>query len=62
MHIPIIIPSYEPDDRLLKLLDSLLNYGAKDIIIVNDGSSQKFEYIFIKAKKILERTTGGGNS
>lgn len=48
--IPIIIPSYEPDIRLLDLLRDLKSYGFTKIIFVNDGSSPKFNFIFEIAK------------
>ena len=36
--IPIIIPSYEPDDKLLGLLKKLKETGFKNIVVVDDGS------------------------
>nr|MBP3258873.1 bifunctional glycosyltransferase family 2/GtrA family protein [Bacilli bacterium] len=42
----VVIPSYEPDDRLLTLCDNLKKEKIKDVIIVNDGSSKKYSYIF----------------
>ena len=44
--IYVVIPSYEPDDRLLTLCDNLKKEKIKDVIIVNDGSSKKYSYIF----------------
>ena len=35
----IIIPSYEPDEKLIKTIEGLEEAGFQDIIIVNDGSS-----------------------
>ena len=48
--IPLIIPSYEPDDRLITLCDNLKKEKIKDVIIVNDGSSKKYSYIFKEIK------------
>lgn len=47
-NLAIVIPSLEPDQRLLKLLDDIRNQISKTIpvILVNDGSSEKFEGIF----------------
>lgn len=44
-NIPIVIPSYEPDERLLNLIDELI---IKDffIIVVDDGSGSDFQNIF----------------
>ncbi len=47
---PIIIPSYEPDNRLLKLLENLTQKGFSKIILVNDGSSSDYDSIFNEAK------------
>ncbi len=53
MNLPIIIPAYEPDERLLDLLDTLVNNSRK-IIIVNDGSGDKYAEIFTKALAKIE--------
>ncbi len=49
-HIPLIIPSYEPDDRLINLLQSLTVSGFTHIILVNDGSDEKYAHFFETAK------------
>ena len=38
--IPVIIPAYEPDDKLIKLLDELRAEGVEPVIVVNDGSDE----------------------
>ena len=38
MKISVIIPSLNPDDKLVSVVDSLVKKGFEDIIIVNDGS------------------------
>lgn len=48
--IPIIIPSLEPDNHLLELLEELKNERIEPIIIVNDGSDTEYERIFETAK------------
>lgn len=50
--VPIIIPSYEPDSRLLELLKNIVkeDFG---VIIVDDGSGQDYQHIFEEASKIL---------
>lgn len=48
-NVAIIIPSLDPDDKLLKLLNDL--YGQySNIIIVNDGSVEKYDHYFETAK------------
>ena len=50
-NIPIVIPSYEPDERLIKLCKELNENNLTDIIIVNDGSANGYDYIFEKIEK-----------
>lgn len=52
--IPVIIPSYEPDERLIQLLENLEKADITNIIIVNDGSGKEYEWIFEKAHRNLE--------
>lgn len=56
--VPIVIPSYEPDDRLITLLR---DFDAKDmgpVIIVNDGSAEKYDDIFKEAESIITKRGG----
>lgn len=36
--IPVIIPAYEPDERLIRLVDELLLAGVCPVVVVDDGS------------------------
>ena len=45
----ILIPSYEPDDKLIKLVDEL-KQNKLDIVVVNDGSNSSYDLIFNKIK------------
>lgn len=48
--IPIVIPSYEPDEKLCILLDSLKKNGFTEVVIVDDGSEgEEYRQIFEKA-------------
>ena len=40
INIPIIIPKYEPDQRLIDLLTELMDKNIGPVIIVNDAQSQ----------------------
>lgn len=51
--VPVIIPAYEPDERLVILIKSLVNADLRNIIIVDDGSGEKFSNIFTTAKEII---------
>ncbi|MFS0917770.1 glycosyltransferase [Brevibacillus sp. 179-C 1.1 NHS] len=42
----ILIPSLEPDDRLLSYVQQLRKYGLMNIIIVDDGSDEEYQSIF----------------
>ena len=55
--VPIVIPSYEPDDRLIALLEDFEAKGMGPVIIVNDGSSEEYDPIFKKAEELI---TGRG--
>lgn len=50
VNIPIIIPAYEPDEKLLELLEKLKEYSLENIVIVNDGSGEKYKSFFQTAK------------
>ncbi len=56
--IPVIIPAYEPDEKLNKLIDDLMAAGITDIVVVDDGSApEKYGSIFeaLKGKATLLR-------
>lgn len=38
--LSIIIPVYNPDEELVSMVDTLLEKGFQDIIVVNDGSDE----------------------
>ena len=52
MNYVIIIPSLEPDDKLVPYVNELLSAGIKKIIVVNDGSSENCKYIFDTIEEI----------
>lgn len=54
--IPIIIPSLEPDERLLKIVKDIQDIGMKNIIVVNDGSGEAYENIYQKIAEQREVT------
>ena len=51
--IVVIIPAYNPDFKLLKLLLELIDLGFLKIIVINDGSL-KSKKIFQKIKKLKQ--------
>jgi glycosyltransferase involved in cell wall biosynthesis len=44
--IVIVIPSLKPDEKLIKLIDTLTLSGCRQIIVVNDGSPPEYDPIF----------------
>ncbi|WP_124066824.1 bifunctional glycosyltransferase family 2/GtrA family protein [Clostridium sp. E02] len=46
----IVIPAYEPDDRMIALLQELNEKSAARLIVVNDGSSKESDSVFRKAE------------
>ena len=56
--VPIVIPSYEPDERLISLLNDLNSAGLGPVIIVNDGSGTEYDEIFSRAEKLIEGSGG----
>lgn len=51
---PIVIPAYEPDEGLIKLLKSFDKLEQFRIVIVNDGSSKEYDGVFDQARAIIE--------
>lgn len=49
--IPIIIPSYEPDEKLLALLAQLSEAQCEPIVLVDDGSGEAYHTYFERAKE-----------
>jgi glycosyltransferase involved in cell wall biosynthesis len=39
--IAIVLPSFNPDEKLLRVVNKLINAGFQDIIIINDGSDEQ---------------------
>lgn len=56
--VPIVIPSYEPDDRLISLLHDFDDKAMGPVIIVNDGSSEEYDKIFAEAESIITKRGG----
>ncbi len=47
--ISVVLPSLDPDEKLIAVIDGLLEYGFTDIILVNDGSKQENLHYFYDA-------------
>lgn len=49
--ITIIIPSLNPDEKLIGTIDGIIKKGFKKIVVVNDGSGEQYKQPFEYAKK-----------
>lgn len=47
----IVIPAYQPDIRVLQLIDDIQKNSNYEIILIDDGSNRKYKAIFNKAKE-----------
>ena len=45
--ISVVLPSLDPDEKLIAVVDGLLEYGFSDIILINDGSKQENLHYFL---------------
>lgn len=46
--IPVIIPAYEPDEDFIDICKKIYEVTHQPIIVVNDGSDTRYDYIFNK--------------
>ena len=46
LDLTIIVPSYNPDDKLKMVVEGLRGRGFHDIIVVNDGSDENHQAPF----------------
>jgi len=62
---PIIIPAYEPDDKLIGLMDNLVSAGLSPIVVVNDGSDKRaygriFDEVSVRGAVVLDHAVNMG--
>ncbi len=50
----VIIPAYEPDERLVKLVQEIKLKTDYDVVIINDGSSLNKQLLFSKVEEYVE--------
>ena len=51
-HVTIIVPSYNPDEKLAEVVNGLAGAGFDDILVVNDGSKPECAARFDEVKDI----------
>lgn len=54
--ISVIIPAYQPDEKVISTVTELVQAGFADILVINDGSSEACADIFKKIEEIPECT------
>lgn len=52
MRYALLVPCYEPDERVLKLTEELKKCLYADFYVVNDGSGPEFDHIFRKLEEM----------
>ncbi len=55
-NVSVILPSLDPDEKILKLIKELIDASFNDIIIINDGSATKNLSFFEKAAEYEQCT------
>ena len=63
--IPVVIPAYEPDEKLIALMDGLVAAGFAPLVVVNDGSEGEgydriFEAVREKGAVVLSHAVNMG--
>lgn len=64
----ILIPAFEPDDKLIRLIKDLKAKDIFKIVVVDDGSGDNYRYIFEAAEKegctvlVHKKNMGKGNA
>lgn len=56
MKVTVILPSYNPDEKLMLVVKGLVEKGFDDIVIVNDGSDEAHREPFLEAVKYPQVT------
>lgn len=46
----VIIPAWQPDEKLISLVDALTERGLQSIV-VDDGSGEQYQHIFRRIKE-----------
>lgn len=54
--ISVIIPAYEPDEKLIGTLKGLIKEGFDDILVVDDGSGPSCQEVFEQVDKLPQCT------
>ena len=56
LNITLVLPSFNPDERLIPIIQELVENGFDDIILVNDGSEEQYMKYFPEQGSIPQVT------
>ncbi len=48
----VVIPSYQPDEKLEKTVKGVIDTGFQDIIVIDDGGGEKYAHIFSSVRTL----------
>ena len=54
--VSVIVPAYEPDEKMISTIKGLIEAGFHDILVVDDGSSKECNEVFETVEQIAECT------
>ena len=54
--VSVIVPAYQPDEKMIYTLQGLVESGFYDILVVDDGSSEECKEVFDKVEQMAECT------
>lgn len=54
--ISVMIPAYQPDEKLIATITELVDNGFRDIVVVDDGSTEISKDVFAQVERFAECT------
>ncbi len=54
--VTVVIPSYKPDEKLISTLESVIQQGFSDIIVVDDGGGELYRPVFDQVREYPQCT------
>ncbi|MBQ3527291.1 MAG: glycosyltransferase [Clostridia bacterium] len=50
--VSVVLPSYKPDEKLIDTVNGLIEFGFRDIIVIDDGGKEEYNHVFNKVREI----------
>ncbi len=54
--VTVVIPSYKPDEKLIGTLESIIQEGFTDIVVVDDGGGEQYRPVFDRVREYPQCT------